>query len=114
MSDWKTKALSATRGTQLGAILCCATGTECEPPSFHSKASITSDGFVMANFTGADGRNHMGAFVGSASDLVNNTVGLAKHLKLNDEEKAELFSTVRNWIATDYSNGAALKALAMR
>ena len=110
MSNWKERAIAATRGTQLGAIIACALGEKVEAPCFNGKASITSDGFIMANFTGADGRGHMGAFVGSASDLVRNTLGLADHLKLSKEERAELFSSVRNWIATDYSNGA-LKSL---
>jgi hypothetical protein len=67
---WKQKALAATRDSQLGAILCAAIGTEIDAPRFTSKAVITSDGFVTANFDGADGRSHLGAFVRSASDLV--------------------------------------------
>ena len=109
--NWKEKAIAATRGSQFGAVLCAATGTDAPAPCFTSKASITSDGFVMANFTGSDGRQHMGAFVGSASDLVSNTVGLANHLKLNGSDRAELFATVRGWIETDHGGGGALKAL---
>ena len=105
MSNWKERALAATRGTQLGAILHCATQTECEAPCFTSKAIITSDGFVQANFTGADGRNHHSAFVGSVSDLVRNVRGLADHLKLDDADKAELFKVAREWIVIDYSKG---------
>lgn len=111
MTNWKDKALAATRGSQFGAILSAATDTEIPAPSFSGKASITSDSFVMCNFTKANGENHMGAFVGGASDLVRNTQGLAKHLKLDDAERAELFATVRNWIGQDYSGGKALKDL---
>lgn len=109
--NWKEKALAATRGSQFGAILCAATGTDAPAPCFTSKASITSDGFVMADFTGADGRQHMGAFVGSVADLVKNSVGLADHLKLNSGDRAELFAAVRGWIEADHGGGGALKAL---
>lgn len=109
--NWKDKALAATRGTQLGAILAAATDTEIAAPCFNSRATITSDGFITANFTGADGQRHLGAFVGSSDDLVRNTLGLADHLKLNKEDRAELFTTVRKWIATDYSSGDTLKKL---
>jgi len=110
MSNWKERALAATRGSRFGAIFCAATDTKCDPPCFTSKAIITSDNFVMANFTGADGRHHMGAFVGSVSDLVRNTNGLADHLKLTDQERTELFTVMRDWIGTDYSGGR-LKAM---
>ena len=110
---WKRRAVAATNGTQLGAIICAAFGEKIEAPCFTSKAIITSDGFVQANFTGKDGRQHLSAFVGSASDLVRNVVGLADHLKLNADEKAELFAAIRSWIVTDYSSGA-LKVLEVK
>jgi hypothetical protein len=110
VKPWKERALAATRGTQFGAILNSAMGEEIEAPCFTSKGTITSDGFLMANFTGSDGRAHLGAFVGRASDLIGNARGLADHLKLDGADREELFATVRGWIATDYSNGA-MKAL---
>lgn len=109
---WKEHALAATRGTQLGAILCAATKTETPAPCFTSKASVTSDGFLVANYTGADGRQHMGAFIGPASDLVRNAQGLADHLKLDETARAELYRVLLKWIELDYSRGA-LKALKM-
>jgi hypothetical protein len=72
---------------------------------------ITSDNFVMADFTGADSRHHMGAFVGSVHDLIKNTNGLTDHLELDAEDRAELFAVIRKWIATDYSGGRLLKKL---
>ena len=110
MANWKERALAATRGSQFGAILCAATGTKCEAPCFTSKATVTSDRFVTANFTDKHGDGHMGAFVGSLSDLVNNMNGLAKHLKLDATETDELFKVVREWIQTDYS-GHVVNAL---
>lgn len=104
--NWKKKALAATAGSQFGAILAAATDTKIKAPCFTSKAVITSDGFVTANFVGDDGRAHLGAFVGHVSDLVRNTQGLADHLKLVDADRAELFSAVLSWISVDYSGAA--------
>jgi hypothetical protein len=101
---WKDDALAATRGTQLGAILRCALGVEREAmPRFTSKAIITSDGFLQANFVGQDGRAHHSAFIGAASDLGANAKGLAKHLKLDEHDRAELYDVFEKWVVTDYS-----------
>lgn len=107
---WKQKVLAATRGSQFGAILNCALGEKIEAPCFTSKAVVTSDGYVQANFVDKNGCARHSAFVGSAADLVNNTKGLAGHLKLSAADRAELYAIVRGWIATDYS-GRALKGL---
>ncbi len=109
--NWQDKAIAATSGTQLGAIIACAFGREIPAPHFNGKASITSDGFVMCDFTRYNGEYHMGALVGSASDLVRNMRGLAEHLKLRNDERTELFKAVRNWISLDYTNGRALSEL---
>jgi len=107
MDSWQERAIAATRGnqSQLGTILLCALKRPADGvPTFHGKASITSDGFVMCDFTGRDGQYHHGAFIGSASDLEGNVRGLARHLALSDADRHELFHAVRDWIATDYSN----------
>lgn len=72
-------------------------------PRFSGKATITSDGFVMCNFTASNGENHMGAFVGSVTDLVRNTKGLGDHLKLSDDDRKEFYHTITNWIGMNYS-----------
>jgi hypothetical protein len=108
--NWKQQALAATSGSQFGAILSSALGEKIEAPCFTSKAVVTSDGFVQANFVGKDGRAHLGAFVGAATDLVDNIKDLASHLKLSEKDRAELFAAVRGWVATDYS-GRALERL---
>jgi hypothetical protein len=101
----KTEIVLETRGTQFGAVLACALGFDKNPaPCFVGKAIITSDGYVQCNFTGKDGRNHHGAFVGSVRDLVNNTKHAADHFKLGTEDRADLYKAVREWIATDYSH----------
>jgi hypothetical protein len=110
VADWKDKAVAATRGTKTGAILRCALGVASEPGEafFTGKASVTSDGFVMCNFTGVNGEHHMGAFVGDVSQLNANVEGLARHLKLNAADKAELLDVIQQWIGIDYrAKGAA-------
>ena len=99
------RALAATNGSQLGAILRCAFNKNGlnETPRFTGRASITSDGFVMCNFVDRYGHDHMGAFVGDTKDLNDNITGLVKHLKLNDDEIEELHNAVYvKWIGTDW------------
>lgn len=99
---WKDKALAATKGSKFGAILACAAGVEQPAPYFSGKASVTSDGFVMCNFTDHRGYGYMGAFVGSISDLDRNVEGLARHLKLSAEDHDALKALVENWFGQDY------------
>ena len=103
MTNWKDKALAATRGSQFGAILRCAFDVEREAkPRFCGKATITSDGFVMCDFVDLNGGAHWGAFVGDFTGLDRNVEGLAKHLALNSDDHNALTAAVTNWIATDY------------
>ena len=101
---WQVRALAAAEGAKFGAILRCAINRNIPEafPQFSGKATVTSDGFVMCNFTDADGRFHMGAFVGSASDLSINTAGLADHLDLSREDHLALCAAITNWIGKDY------------
>jgi hypothetical protein len=104
---WKDRAAIATRGTQLGAIIAAMLGRDIPAPCFAGRASVTSDGFVMASFIDARGVGRPGAFVGSLSDLTSNLAGLSRHLKLSPEERAELATVATAWIASDWSNRAA-------
>jgi hypothetical protein len=104
-ATWQYRAVAATKGnqSQLGCILLAVIGKNAKhPPQFICGASITSDGFIMCSFVDRDGVGHMGAFVGSVSDLVTNFRGLADFLKLNDVDRTEMFDKVRAWIKTDY------------
>jgi len=101
--SWKTKALAATKGSQFGAVLSSAFNKKIKAPCFTSKAIITSDGYVQANFVDKIGVARNSAFVGSATDLVRNTRGLADYLKLAAEDRKELFAVITDWIALDYS-----------
>jgi hypothetical protein len=96
--NWKDKALAATKGSRFGAVLAAAMGVEIPAPCFHGKATLTSDGYLIVDFTGSDGRYHMGAFAGSVADVERNVDGLTDHLKLTDVEATKLRLVVRNWM----------------
>lgn len=103
--SWQYRAIEATKGnqSQLGAILLAVLGRAPKhPPRFHGLASITSDGFVMCDFTGRDGNYRYSALVCDTSDLVRNFRGLADHLKFSDAERTAMFDEVRKWISLDY------------
>jgi hypothetical protein len=102
---WQDRLLSATKGTQTGAIAKCVLGRNVAQGlrQYLGKASITSDGFVMCSFVDSAGQEHMGAFVGSVDDLRRNVIGVADHLKLSDEEREAWYRACRAWIASDYS-----------
>lgn len=106
-ADTKAKIVEALRGSQIGAIVACALGVIEPSPCFASKAVITSDGFVQANFIGSDGRTHLSAFVGSYDDLKENLRSvihfLQEKLDITADQSHELFNAVAfDWIATDY------------
>jgi hypothetical protein len=101
--NWKLNAYAATRGTQFGAIYCCAFNRPTSNPRFHGKATVTSDGFVTCDFTDRNGERHHGAFVGSVGDLRRNVAGLAAHLRLSDADRVELETGINQWIGVDYS-----------
>ena len=109
MKAWQAKALSATRGTKLGAILACVLNevhdTAPTAPRFIGKASVTSDGFVMCAFIDRAGRCHHGALVGAVCELDANVAGLAEHLALKPAERVALRDSVTRWIEVDYRSG---------
>ena len=98
-TTWQTKALEATRGSRLGAIIACALNTDRDAtPRFEGTAFVTSDGFLMCNFVDRDGEPHWGAFVGDFSDLKANVIGLTEHLKLNEADAKAFRSAVMGWV----------------
>lgn len=97
-STWQDKCLTAARNTKTGAILRAALERNDEgAPTFGHRASITSDGFIIADFTSQSGEFHMGAFVGSFTELTDNVNRLAAHCKLTDDETKELDAVVARW-----------------
>lgn len=99
------RILDVTNGTKTGAILRCAMGRNgavIPGPAFTSKAIITSDGFVQANFRGADGRDHHSAFVGGWDEVQDNVSRLTTHMKLSSTEKEQVWQWLKDWVAIDY------------
>lgn len=100
--------VDALRGSQIGAIVACALDLEREAlPRFTSKAVITSDGFVQANFVDRNGVMRHSAFIGSVDELQVNLSHALTHLQkaidLRIEDSEELIAKViPGWIATDY------------
>jgi hypothetical protein len=102
-NNWKDKALAATQGSQLGAIVARVLDREIPAPHFNGKAIVTSDGFLLAHFTARNGDRHADAFVGTLIDLQRNVGLLADHLKLTAEERGEFADALAGWIGIDYN-----------
>lgn len=75
---------------------------------FHGKGSVTSDGFVMQDFTEAGGERHSGAFVGRLSDYYDTFRKWAEIvIPANDSEQRQRFMDYMNdWIGHDSSGQA--------
>ena len=66
-------------------------------PRYGARATVTSDGFLIADFTGRDGFRHMGAFVGSLADLNANIEHFIDHFSLTQEQADDLRAKIRGW-----------------
>jgi len=104
MMNWKERIMEAAGGTMTGAVVACALGLEINPPCYNGMAAVTSDGFVMCDFTDAGGQRHMGAMIGALDDLVANVVQLARHIDMVASERAEFAEALVAWIGIEYCN----------
>lgn len=103
----KQQIVEALAGSQIGAIVACALGIETPAPRFTSKAIITSDGYVQANFVDMHGISRHSAFVGSYDELKESLRNVCKYLRaakiINADQEHVLFNAVAfDWIADDY------------
>lgn len=108
MYAWQDLALQVTHGSQFGAILAVAIKHDIPPPCFNGKATITSDGFIMADFTTSNGDRHMRALVCHVEDLETNIAGLIGHLDLNEADASDMLKAFQSWIDTDYRTNTGL------
>jgi hypothetical protein len=101
--NWERALYLATKGHRLGAMICCAFGwRRNDIPRFEGKAMISSDGMVLCNFVTSNGQRHTGAFAGTMADVIRNVRGVADHCRLDAEERAQFFKTMREWFQDDY------------
>lgn len=70
--------------------------------SFHGKAIVTSDGFVMCDFIDSNGRYHYGALVCDHAELVENMQGVMAALELTAGDRLIVNQLIRDWVGTDY------------
>ena len=98
------KALYTARQTRTGAMIRAAAGVVAEGPTFHGKASVTSDGFLICDFSEASGERHGGALAGSWNDLHANLATLCEFLDFDAAQRKELMDLMNSWIAFDYRN----------
>lgn len=116
--DYRAKLILAThdgeaplgqRRSLLGCIVLAALGKQPKAaPYFTGKAIITSDGFVMCDFTDSKGY-HIGALVCRDEDMVRNLLGLVDHCQLSNEEKIDFLARVNNWIGADHRPASRIK-----
>lgn len=90
-------------GSQTQAIIAAAYDLpNRQTPRFANSCIITSDGFIMASFTGRDGEHHSGAFVGAHEDLLANITGFISHFELNPSQADDLRAKIKAWPSQDY------------
>ncbi len=107
--DYRFRLIEATQGnqTRLGAVVLAAIGRRPDnPPYLSGRATITSDGLLMCDFTSKDGVFHPGALVGDDEDFARNLLGLCNHCQLSNDEKTEFLARVNHWIEFDHRDPA--------
>lgn len=105
-ASWQYKAILATRGNQtlLGAILLQLLGKQAKhPPQILSTATVDEQGLAWCKL-----RKELGGeiaegiiCVGLITDVRDEFRRLADYLKLDDDERIELFNELRMWVEID-------------
>lgn len=109
MSTWEAKAIRATAGTRFGMMLMSALHLEPDEPPRCGRPCITSDGYLIGDYTARDGTRHMGALLGEAKDLERNIIGFPRHINMTPQERKEFYHLWRKWIETDYRSPPGLR-----
>jgi len=105
-ASWQYKAIVATRGNQtmLGAIFLQIIGKSAKhPPQIVGTASVDEDGALWTILRKQHGLEVAEGIVclGYLHEIVDEFRRLADHLKLADDERIELFTELRKWVAVD-------------
>lgn len=113
---WELKALKATHNqstgeqTMLGCILRAVLGKQRGGlPAFGETAYITEDGKVISDMKGRDGVLSRNVFICTSKDLEKEFRRLADHLKLDDDDRKDMFKRVVQWISKDHRVKTELK-----
>ena len=102
---WQHRAVKATGGntTLLGCFVLAVLGFQHgrKPPRFGSTARIDKDGMAIAHMQDKAGNIYKNHNLGHVREIGDSFRGLADHLKLNDDERREMFSELNKWFVHD-------------
>ena len=105
LDHWQHRAVRETGGNQtmLGCFVLAILGWQSgrKPPRFGKIARVDKDGQLWSNLQTADGQVLMNHHLGPVKQVIDEFRGLADHMKLADEERVQMFSELRKWIAID-------------
>lgn len=103
--SWQRRAVEKTGGNQtlMGCFVLAILGWQHgrHPPRFGRVATITKEGWVKTNMQAKDGTIHPNHNLGPVKVVIDNFRGLADELKLNDDEREQMFSELRKWFYRD-------------
>jgi hypothetical protein len=102
---WKHRAVRETGGNTslMGCFVLAICGWQHgrHPPRFGSTATINKDGVIIAHMQTKEGTIFPNQQLGQVQTVIDNFRGLADHLKLNDDERIEMFTELKKWFVKD-------------
>lgn len=103
--SWQRRAVEKTGGNQtlLGCFVLAILGWQHGryPPRFGRVARISKEGIIYSNMQDKDGVIRSDHMLGPLQTVVDNFRGLADELKLNDNERKQMFDELRKWFFMD-------------
>lgn len=103
--SWQRRAVEKTGGNQelLGCFVLAVLGWQHgrKPPRFGKVARVDKDGILHSNMQNKDGKVFLNHPLGPIKTVIDNFRGLADELKLNDNEREQMFSELRKWVFKD-------------
>lgn len=102
---WQHRAVALTGGnsTLMGCFVLAILGWQHgrHPPRFGRVARIDKEGIAYSNMQDKNGGMHRDFPLGNVQTVIDNFKGLADELKLNDEERKQMFGELRKWFFID-------------